>query len=46
VSVGHRVSLETAVALVMRCGRGLRLPEPTRQAHRVAGAWGIPKGTR
>lgn len=32
VSVGHRVSLETAVALVMACCRGRRLPEPTRLA--------------
>jgi len=36
VSVGHRVSLETAVELVVRCGRGYRLPEPTRLADRVA----------
>ncbi len=38
VSVGHRVSLATAVDLVMRCTRpGQRIPEPTRQAHIVAG---------
>jgi deoxyribonuclease V len=48
VSVGHRVSLETAVAWVRRATRGYRLPEPTRQAHlaanalRVAAA-GIPR---
>jgi deoxyribonuclease V len=36
VSVGHRVSLETAVALVLACGRGLRLPEPTRLADQLA----------
>lgn len=32
VSVGHRVSLERAVALVLRCCRGYRLPEPVRLA--------------
>jgi deoxyribonuclease V len=37
VSIGHRVDLETALDLVMRCARGYRLPEPTRQAHRAAG---------
>src|SRR5207248_1065147 len=43
ISVGHRISLETAVALVLQCGRGLRLPEPTRRADRLASARaGIP----
>lgn len=38
VSVGHKVSLSTAVDLVLRCTLpGQRLPEPTRQAHFVAG---------
>jgi deoxyribonuclease V len=37
VSPGHRVSVETAAALVMRCMRGYRLPEPTRLADRLAG---------
>ncbi|HID56736.1 TPA: deoxyribonuclease V [Candidatus Poribacteria bacterium] len=37
VSVGHKVSLETAVKLVLECCRGYRLPEPTRQAHLIAG---------
>ena len=36
VSIGHRVSLETAIELVLRCGRGYRLPEPTRLAHQAA----------
>ena len=38
VSVGHRVSLESAVAWVGRCLRGRRLPEPTRLAHEAASA--------
>lgn len=37
VSVGHRVDLEAAVALVLGCVSKYRLPEPTRWAHRVAG---------
>jgi deoxyribonuclease V len=36
VSIGHRVSLETAIRLVMACTGSYRLPEPTRQAHRLA----------
>ena len=36
VSIGHRVSLETAVALVMACTSRFRLPETTRAAHRLA----------
>lgn len=32
VSIGHRVSLDTAIDLVLRCGAGYRLPEPTRRA--------------
>jgi deoxyribonuclease V len=33
VSPGHRVSMARAVQIVLACGRGYRLPEPTRQAH-------------
>lgn len=36
VSIGHRVSLQHAVDLVLRCGGGYKLPEPTRWAHHVA----------
>ncbi len=36
VSVGHRIGLDAAVAWVLRLTRGLRLPEPTRLAHRAA----------
>lgn len=37
ISVGHKIDLPTAVALVSQCLRGYRLPEPTRQAHNRAG---------
>lgn len=38
ISVGHMVSLATAVEMVMRCTLpGQRIPEPTRLAHNVAG---------
>lgn len=36
ISIGHRVSLETAVDYVLRCGGKFRLPEPIRQAHLLA----------
>ncbi|HWP94867.1 MAG TPA: deoxyribonuclease V [Gammaproteobacteria bacterium] len=36
VSCGHRVSLASAVTLVMRCVTRYRLPEPTRLADRLA----------
>ena len=35
VSVGHRVTLAEAVAWVLRAAPNVRLPEPTRQAHRL-----------
>ena len=37
VSIGHRIGLSEAVEWVLRCCRGLRLPEPTRLAHQAAG---------
>lgn len=37
VSVGHRVGLDTAVELVLACTPRFRLPEPVRQADRLAG---------
>lgn len=36
ISIGHRISLETAVAYVLRCTPKYRLPETTRQAHKLA----------
>lgn len=36
VSVGHRVTLERAVELVLQCTTRYRLPETTRHAHRLA----------
>jgi len=38
VSCGHRVSLRTAVEIVLRCCTRYRLPEPTRRAHQLASA--------
>ena len=43
VSVGHRVDLESAIALVLGCCGRYRLPEPTRMAHHAAaGTLGEP----
>jgi deoxyribonuclease V len=36
VSVGHRLSLETAIDVVLRCAPRLRIPEPIRQADRLS----------
>ncbi len=36
VSIGHRLTLQTAIRLVMACTTRYRLPETTRQAHRLA----------
>jgi deoxyribonuclease V len=33
ISPGHKVGFDRAVQIVLACGRGYRLPEPTRQAH-------------
>lgn len=36
ISLGHRISLETSIAYVLACGKGYRLPEPTRQADKLS----------
>lgn len=36
ISVGHRISLESAIKWVLESLRGYKLPEPTRQAHLAA----------
>lgn len=36
VSIGHRVSLPTAIRIVLACCKKYRLPETTRAAHRLA----------
>jgi deoxyribonuclease V len=36
VSIGHRISLETAIEWVVRCLTRFRLPETTRFAHRLS----------
>jgi deoxyribonuclease V len=37
VSIGHRVSLESAVEIVARCTDGFRIPKPTREADHWVG---------
>ncbi len=41
ISLGHRISLETSLRYVLACGRGYRLPEPTRLADKLSkdNAW-------
>jgi len=36
VSIGHKVSLKTAIELTLKCCKGHRLPEPTHIAHVIA----------
>jgi deoxyribonuclease V len=36
VSIGHKISLETAIRFVLACAPRYRLPETTRAAHRLA----------
>jgi deoxyribonuclease V len=32
VSIGHRIDIDEAIRLTLCCGKGYRIPEPTRQA--------------
>ncbi len=36
VSIGHRISLASCIALVLHCAPRFRLPEPLRAAHQLA----------
>jgi deoxyribonuclease V len=36
ISVGHRMDLASAASIVLKCTAGYRLPEPTRQADKLA----------
>ena len=44
ISPGHLISIETSVRYVLACGKGYRLPEPTRQADKLSkdNAWVEP----
>jgi deoxyribonuclease V len=37
VSIGHKIDLPAAIRYTLACGRGYRVPEPTRQAHLYVG---------
>lgn len=37
VSIGHRISLRSAIRLVLACGDGFRIPKPTRLADQLVG---------
>jgi deoxyribonuclease V len=36
ISPGHHISLATSIKFVLACGKGYRLPEPTRQADKLS----------
>ena len=38
VSAGHLIDLPAAISLALRCVKGYRVPEPTRQAHLLVNA--------
>lgn len=38
VSPGHRIDLQSAIDLTLRCDGGYRVPEPTRRAHLLVNA--------
>ncbi|MDP6046646.1 MAG: deoxyribonuclease V, partial [Phycisphaerae bacterium] len=40
ISIGHRVSLSDAVWWTLHCGRGVRVPQPTRIADQLVGQIG------
>ena len=44
VSVGHRISLPTAVATILACAPRYRVPEPIRQAHALVNRMRIAEG--
>jgi deoxyribonuclease V len=46
ISLGHMISLETSIRYVLACGRGYRLPEPTRLADKLSkdNTWQEPDG--
>ena len=47
VSIGHRICLESAIRLTLRCCKKYRLPETTRFAHKAAaGSIALPKRNR
>jgi deoxyribonuclease V len=37
ISIGHKVTLESSLAVILRCTAKSRIPEPLRQAHIAAG---------
>jgi deoxyribonuclease V len=41
-SIGHRVSLATAIKWILRTSTRYRLPEPIRSADHLAGQWACP----
>ena len=44
ISIGHRISLDSARTLTLACCRGYRLPETTRYAHNAASSK-VPQNT-
>jgi len=43
VSIGHKISLKSAIQYTLKCCQNYRLPQPTRLAHQVAGGMTLMK---
>ena len=43
ISIGHKISLKSAIHYTLQCCRNYRLPQPTRFAHQVAGGMTLMK---
>jgi deoxyribonuclease V len=39
VTVGHKISIQTAIKIILQCSLRCRIPEPLRQAHILAKKW-------
>lgn len=39
VTIGHKISIQTAIKIILECSTNYRIPEPLRQAHILAKKW-------
>jgi deoxyribonuclease V len=39
VTIGHKISIQTAIKIILECSKNYRIPEPLRQAHILTKKW-------